>query len=258
MDIPKDFRGFAGEPRSEMEVVFLFGLLYDYLDLPFVVTAVSDSFPDCEGVDPNTGKPVNIGFEFLSRHYLEHGHPVDGCDYIVCWKDDWPESPIPVISLRDLIRDKGLTDKRFIHVPIPGELQKVLDDLKEKNPQVYAAVKHFREVSLKRVLERYPQTEIAEDRTRHWGITYYGRGGLVGFYPNGRIVCGSVDEIVKRYGESVNGKMSQSHVVDTEFVEVHRPQSLAREHIEKVFGILSYEEGGSGLLRKLGEEGCPG
>jgi len=59
-DIPKEFRGYAGEPQSELEVAFLLGLLYDYLPFPFVVTSINDAFPDCEGIDPKSGQPVRI------------------------------------------------------------------------------------------------------------------------------------------------------------------------------------------------------
>lgn len=198
MGILEDFRGFAGEPRSEMTVVFLFGVLHDHLPFPFVTTRINDTFPDCEGIDPTNGNDVYIEFELLSRHYVDHGHPREGCDYIVCWKDNWPESPIPVISLKDLIKTKGLQDKCFIHVLPPDSLEAELEALKDKNPKAYAAVKHFKDVSLERVRVRVSDFYVAEDRTRHWGVKFGGKGGFVGFYPNRKLVCGSVDEIVRR------------------------------------------------------------
>jgi len=36
---------------------------------------------------------VSIEFEFESRTYREHGHPLQGCDVIVCWRPNWPECP---------------------------------------------------------------------------------------------------------------------------------------------------------------------
>jgi len=35
-------------------------------------------------------------------NFKKHGHPVDdNCDLIICWKDNWPESPLPVMALKD-------------------------------------------------------------------------------------------------------------------------------------------------------------
>ena len=188
---------------SELEVVFLFGLLYHHLDFPFVVTAINDAFPDCEGVDPITGKTVNIEFEYLSRHYLSHGHPLSGCDYIVCWEDNWPESPIPVISLKIMIEAKNLKDKLFLDIPRPGSIRERLEQIKEKNPIAYNAVRHFMDVSLPKVQKIFPDLSIDEHQTRHYGVKYRGKGGLVGFYPNGRLICSSVDYKVKKHGEEI-------------------------------------------------------
>lgn len=83
---PPDFSGYAGEPESELEVAFLLGLVYDHLPFRLVVKSINDTFPDCQGFDPVTKEPVRIELEVLSRNYLLHGHPMKGCDYIVCWR----------------------------------------------------------------------------------------------------------------------------------------------------------------------------
>jgi hypothetical protein len=74
-DIPPDFVGYAGEPESELDIVFLMGLVYDHLPFRLVVSSINDAFPDCQGFDPITKKPVRIEFEVLSRNYLLHDHP---------------------------------------------------------------------------------------------------------------------------------------------------------------------------------------
>jgi hypothetical protein len=55
-----------------------------------------------------TGKwqRVKIEFEFASRNFVDHGHPVDGCDIIVCWVHNWMECPaeLEVIELRRMVR----------------------------------------------------------------------------------------------------------------------------------------------------------
>jgi hypothetical protein len=39
-------------------------------------------------------------------------HPLDGCDGIVCWINNWPECPLEVIELRSVIRDRVIARDR--------------------------------------------------------------------------------------------------------------------------------------------------
>lgn len=52
LDLPAQFRGFLGEPTSELEVAYLLGVAQEYLPFPRVITSINDAFPDCEGIDP--------------------------------------------------------------------------------------------------------------------------------------------------------------------------------------------------------------
>jgi hypothetical protein len=36
--------------------------------------------------------------------FLRHGHRIDGCDGIVCWKHNWKECPLEVIELRKVLQ----------------------------------------------------------------------------------------------------------------------------------------------------------
>jgi hypothetical protein len=48
---------------------------------------------------------VRIEFEYRSRNFLTHKHDARQCDLIVCWEDDWPDSPLEVLELkRELAR----------------------------------------------------------------------------------------------------------------------------------------------------------
>jgi len=42
---------------------------------------------------------MKLEFEFESRNFLRHGHRIDGCDGIVCWKHNWKECPLELIEL---------------------------------------------------------------------------------------------------------------------------------------------------------------
>lgn len=118
---PLDFSGLRHEPVNEQGVVLLFGMLAKKLG--YVVEAVQTGFPDCEAkrrINAERWERVVIEFEFESRNFRDHGHPVDGCDVIVCWRHNWDECPahLEVVELSSAIesmtklRDYGLGDGR--------------------------------------------------------------------------------------------------------------------------------------------------
>jgi hypothetical protein len=103
---PTNFRGLRHEPVNEQGVVLLFGMLAK--DLGYMIEAVQKGFPDCEAmrqIAPERWQRVNIEFEFESKNFREHGHPLNGCDVIVCWRHNWDECPkhIEVVELSSVI-----------------------------------------------------------------------------------------------------------------------------------------------------------
>lgn len=103
---PMDFRGLRYEPVNEQGVVFLFGMIAR--ELGYRVEALQSGFPDCEAqrqVAPHRWQRVHIEFEFESRNFREHGHPLAGCDVIVCWRHNWPGSPpqLEILELSQLL-----------------------------------------------------------------------------------------------------------------------------------------------------------
>ncbi|HEY2393171.1 MAG TPA: hypothetical protein VGK22_18490 [Candidatus Angelobacter sp.] len=90
-------------PINELGVVFLFGAVAR--ELGFMVTRLQAAFPDCEAfrqVEPDRWQKVLIEFEFESRNFLAHGHDIEDCDLIVCWRHNWEGCPMEVIELRSL------------------------------------------------------------------------------------------------------------------------------------------------------------
>jgi len=85
-----------------MGVVYLFGTLAE--ELGFVVESVQAGYPDCEAkrrLPNNRWQRVKIEFEYLSSNFLKHKHDPSGCDLIVCWKHDWKNCPLEVLTLSD-------------------------------------------------------------------------------------------------------------------------------------------------------------
>ena len=104
---PMDFRGLRHEPVNEQGVVLLFGMLAK--ELGFLVEGVQTGFPDCEAkrqIGPERWQRVSIEFEFESKNYRGHRHPLHGCDVIVCWRHNWPDCPkhMEVVELSSIVK----------------------------------------------------------------------------------------------------------------------------------------------------------
>ena len=81
----------------------------------YVVENVQAGFPDCEAkrqISDGRWQKTLIEFEYESRNFRDHGHSVEGCDVIVCWKHNWPEcrSKLEVLELSEVI--KSLKESR--------------------------------------------------------------------------------------------------------------------------------------------------
>lgn len=89
-------------PTNELGVVFLFSHLCKRMQLH--IESIQAAFPDCIARQRVGGKErrIRIEFEYRSSNFRAHRHSVDGCDWIVCWEDDWPDVPasIKVVELR--------------------------------------------------------------------------------------------------------------------------------------------------------------
>lgn len=94
------------EPTNEAGVAVLFGAAAR--DLGFSILHVQIGFPDCEAmreVERGRCRRERIEFEFQSRNFLAHLHPVDGCDLIVCWENNWPDAPLEVLELKSAVEE---------------------------------------------------------------------------------------------------------------------------------------------------------
>jgi hypothetical protein len=91
-------------PTNEMGVMFLFGAVAR--EMGFMMMRLQAAFPDGEAyreVEPGRWQRVRIEFEFESRNFLAHLHPISGCELIVCWEHNWPECPMEVVELKNLL-----------------------------------------------------------------------------------------------------------------------------------------------------------
>lgn len=91
-------------PVNELGVMVLFAALAR--DLGFTITHIQTQFPDGEvmrEVEPGRHQRLPVEFEYESRNFVAHGHPVDGCKLIICWRHNWPECPVEVLELKSVM-----------------------------------------------------------------------------------------------------------------------------------------------------------
>jgi len=86
----------------EQEVVSLFSKLHKELGFPYI-KVVRDAFPDAIVVGKNN-EQKRIEFKVFSSDF---NYDPKGCDFIVCWEDDWgkekPKNLPEIISLKTFI-----------------------------------------------------------------------------------------------------------------------------------------------------------
>jgi hypothetical protein len=78
--------------------------------LGFQVLRLQGEYPDGEALREAGGnrlQRVKIEFEFESRNFMRHGHDATRSDLIVCWEDNWPDSPLEVIELKKIFSGLG-------------------------------------------------------------------------------------------------------------------------------------------------------
>lgn len=106
-------------PVNELGVVLLFPQVAKRYRIR--VDSIQSAFPDCIAYRTVGGKEkrLRIEFEYRSKHFHLHRHPVNKCDMIVCWEHDWVTCPssIEVLELR---REYGLGFNIWIQ-PVQGE-----------------------------------------------------------------------------------------------------------------------------------------
>ena len=98
-------RGIVYEPINEQGVILLFAALC--FDLGFRIEGVRTRFPDALLIRKNaqgTFSKCLAEFEFKASNYKLHKHPLKGCDLIVCWENDWQDSPIEILELKKLAK----------------------------------------------------------------------------------------------------------------------------------------------------------
>lgn len=99
-------RGIVYEPINEQGVILLFAAIC--YELGFRIEAIRTKFPDAQLIRKNnrgTFSKCFAEFEFKSSNYKLHNHPINGCDLVICWENDWLDCPLEVLCLKDKISE---------------------------------------------------------------------------------------------------------------------------------------------------------
>ncbi len=97
-------RGIVYEPVNEQGVILLFAALC--YELGFRIEGIQTKFPDALLIRKNskgTFSKCKAEFEFRSSNFLSHQHPLNGCDLIICWENDYKDCPIEVLELKTIV-----------------------------------------------------------------------------------------------------------------------------------------------------------
>lgn len=106
LGIPVETANLLFEPIDEMGVVYIFASYHRKLGFPFIVR-MRKRFPDVTAIDTR-GEVKRIELEYRASNFAQHGHPPEGCDFLVCWENDWEEAPLDklkIIPLKEVLAD---------------------------------------------------------------------------------------------------------------------------------------------------------
>lgn len=239
---------FRGAPESEWDVAYLLGVAQEHLPFPFAVTAIGTAFPDCEGIDPTTGQRVTIEFEVRSRSFVDHGHRASGCDYIVCWEDNWVDHTPPpiIISLRQLFEATPALRKRLEYVPGSGSVHGQLAAFRDRHPEGSQAVVHLVEDLLPRLRETLDGLVVDDTRTKQFVVRYRsGRRLLCVTSSTGKIEGATEKHMLSVYGPAVAAEtLNYAKVIKS--ISVLRTQSDAETVVaalERLVRVIKMSEG---------------
>ena len=114
-------------PQNEAETISLFRIIQNRIGW-HIIESQSNAFPDAV-LESDEGERLTCEFEHLSRNFKKHGHPVDdGCDLIICWRDDWPDSPLPVMALEDCATEEAKIIDKLLAGSVPWSDYKYIKD----------------------------------------------------------------------------------------------------------------------------------
>lgn len=113
-----------------------------------------------------------------------------------------------------------------------------LEKQKDTNPGVYEAIQYFRTICIPRLKGRFP-TFVMDACIKHWDARYKGEGNLVGYYPNGEMICAKPEVIMKKRGPHTETAAKVLHDVAKKEIGILRTVEQAEKLSEALAHLLS-------------------
>lgn len=87
------------EPRNEQGLIVYFSA--NIHRTKWEIVSIRTRFLDAILKNLTDEQEWRVEFEFRASSFIRHGHSFRDCDLIICWVNDLPESPIPVLALSE-------------------------------------------------------------------------------------------------------------------------------------------------------------
>ena len=105
-------------PSNERETIVLYKLIQNRIGWR-IIEFQTNAFPDAI-LESDDGERLICEFEHLSGNYKKHGHPIDGgCQLVICWQDDWPDCPLPIMALEDCAKEEAKIIRALLAESVP-------------------------------------------------------------------------------------------------------------------------------------------
>lgn len=86
------------QPKNEQGVIALFCMSVN--DSPWSLVSIGTNYPDA--VIQMGNEVWEVEFEYMASNFVSHGHDPRKCDMIVCWENDYPDCPLPIMALSQI------------------------------------------------------------------------------------------------------------------------------------------------------------
>jgi len=116
---------------DEINVREIFAMIHK--DLGYRIIESRSEFPDYI-LEDKSGRRIRAEVEFEASRFKEHKHPIEECDMIICWHNDWPDCPIEVLELCGFVEEPiSFSKEELSEIP---EIIKKIEELTKKRKDI--------------------------------------------------------------------------------------------------------------------------
>mgnify|MGYP000330093579 CR=1 FL=1 len=157
--------------NEELNVREVFAMFHQ--DLGYRIIESRSEFPDYI-LEDESGKKIRAEVERVASEFRKHKHPIEECDLIICWYNDWPDCPIEVLELCRFVEepysDVSFSREELAELP---EIYRKIDELTQKREGIINRLKW-----VIYDLDEFIRRNDHQAMTSRWNLTIWcGRSG---------------------------------------------------------------------------------